>query len=461
MLTGKIDVLVVGGGSAALCAAIAARRCGASVQLIEWAPLSLRGGNSRHARNFRMAHVGTTAFVAGSYSESAFLGDILRVTRGNTNQELARILVKESMNIADWLVHNGVHLEPRDKLTRPLSTRTAFLLGGGKAMINSLYATAIRLGVRVSYDSQLVDFDLQSGDNCVATIMRHDKIERLVSRATVVCAGCNQADVSQLRQHMGQAAEGIIIRGTRYASGFVLQRLFDCGMQPAGDSARCHMVAVDARSPRFDGGIVTRVTAIPYGIVVDRDCSRFADEGEDVRKTHFSRWGALIFGCPDQIAFLIMDAQGYARAQPSLFPPIAANDIVSLANKLRLDADKLESTILRFNAAASRSNETAASERGTAAVTPPKSRFATPLTRPYFVCYPMRAGLTSTYQGIAVGPDCRIRRTDGSFSPRLFAAGSIMATNVLREGYLSGLGITISAVFGRVAGRAAAREALN
>ena len=461
MLTRNVDVLVVGGGSAALCAAIAARRCGVQVQLIEWAPLSLRGGNSRHTRNFRMAHETATAFVAGRYRESAFLDDILRVTRGHTDRELARTLVSASMNIADWLVGNGVRLETRNDVSRPPSTRTAFLLGGGKAMINSLYATAIGLGVRVAYDSRLVDLDLQNDDQCIATIMRHGEIERIVSRATVVCAGCNQANVLTLRQHLGQAVDGVVIRGTPYASGFVLQRLFDRGMQPVGDAAGCHMVAVDARSPRFDGGVATRVTAIPYGIVVDRDGVRFADEGGDVWKTHFSKWGALICGCPDQIAFLIMDAQGYARGQPSLFPPIAANNIGSLASKLRLDANKLENTILRFNAAASRPNETAPIERTTTGLTPPKSRFATPLTGPHFVCYPLRPGLTSTYLGVAVTSDTRVRRADGSTSRRLFAAGSIMAANILREGYLSGLGITISTVFGRIAGKAAALEALN
>jgi tricarballylate dehydrogenase len=456
-----IDVLIVGGGCAGLCAAIAARQCGASVQLIEWAPSSLRGGNSRHARNFRVAHPGPTAFVDGSYSENAFLDDIFRVTRGNIDLELARILVRESVDIADWLVGHGVRLEPRGQVSRPPSARTAFLLGGGKAMINALSATAIRVGVNVAYDSQLVDFDAQNDDECVAMIRRHGQITRLVSRAAVVAAGGNQADVSALRPHLGQAVDNIVIRGTRYAPGLVLQRLVDYGMQPIGDPSRSHMVAVDARSPWFDGGIVTRINAIPFGIVVNRDGVRFSDEGADVERTHFSRWGALICDCPDQIAFLILDTKSRTDGVRSPFPPIAANDIRTLAGKLQLDGDRLEDTILRFNVAATGSDDMAPNERATVGLTPPKSRYAIPLTGARFACYPMRPGLTSTYLGVAVSSDGRVRRADGSMSRRLFAAGSIMAANILREGHLSGLGITIATVFGRLAGQAAAHEALD
>ena len=134
-----------------------------------------------------------------------------------------------------------------------------------------------------------------------------------------------------------------MIRGTPYDTGSVLRLLLDAGAKPVGDPRRAHMVAVDARGPKFDGGIVTRITAIPHGIVVDRSGKRFHDEGEDARKTHFARWGARIAECPDQIAYLILDATGFARALPTALAPIRAESIAALATTLGLEPAALDS----------------------------------------------------------------------------------------------------------------------
>ena len=58
-----------------------------------------------------------------------------------------------------------------------------------------------------------------------------------------------------------------------------------------------------------------------HGIVVDRHGKRFHDEGEDARKTHFARWGARIAQCEGQIAYLILDSKGLARALPTVLAP--------------------------------------------------------------------------------------------------------------------------------------------
>ena len=106
-----IDVLVIGGGSAGLCAAIAARRNGASVRLVEKAPAALRGGNTRHARNFRLMHDQPTRYVPDVYQEDAFFQDLARVTRGATDERLARLLIRGSATAAEWLMHHGVRLQ--------------------------------------------------------------------------------------------------------------------------------------------------------------------------------------------------------------------------------------------------------------------------------------------------------------------------------------------------------------
>ncbi len=201
-------------------------------------------------------------------------------------------------------------------------------------MINALYATALKLGVSIDYDSEVVALGFGDDRDCAADIVHDGKIERVAAKTLVLCTGGHQANLDWLRESFGAAADNFMIRGTPYATGAVLRLLLDAGAKPVGDPSRAHMVAVDARGPKFDGGIVTRITAIPHGIVVDRDGKRFHDEGEDARKTHFARWGARIADCPDQTAYLILDAQGFARALPTALPPVRADTVAALATKL-------------------------------------------------------------------------------------------------------------------------------
>jgi tricarballylate dehydrogenase len=455
------DVLVIGGGSAGLCAAIAARRGGASVRLVEHAPAKLRGGNTRHARNFRLMHDQPEWYVPDSYGEDAFLGDLQRVTAGATDEKLARILIRGSATITPWLIENGVRLQDPNDGSMPYSRRTAFFLGGGKAMINALTATALKLGVTIGYDSEVVALSFRDNGNCEADIRHNGSVERVAAKALVTCTGGHQANLEWLRQGFGPAADGFMIRGTPYDTGSVLRLLLDAGIKPVGDRSRAHMVAVDARGPKFDGGIVTRITAIPHGVVVDRNSKRFHDEGEDARKTHFARWGARIAECPDQIAYLILDANGVGRALPTALAPIRADSIADLATRLGLDPAALETTIREFNAATDAGADRPLNERRTTGLTPPKTRAAVALVTPPFAAYPLRPGVTFTHFGVAVDDHLRIVKNDGTAARNVFAAGMIMAANVLGDGYLAGLGVTLATVFGRVAGEAAARQALT
>ena len=452
--TGDIaDVLVAGGGCAALCGAIAARRAGATVRMVEHAPAALRGGNARHARNFRIMHDQPEWYVPDVYGEEAFLKDLVRVTGGATDERLARILIRSSATIAPWLVENGVRLQDPASGAMPYSRRTAFFLGGGKAMVNTLYTTAQKLGVGVDYDSEVVALGFDD-KNCTADIRHDGRIERVVAKTLIVCSGGHQANLGWLRESFGPAADNFAIRGTPYDTGSMLRLLFDAGAKPAGSEKHAHIVAVDARGPKFDGGIVTRITAIPHGIVVDRSAKRFHDEGEDARKTHFARWGARIAECEGQIAWLILDANGLARALPTALAPIRADTIADLATSLDLDPVALEATVSEFNAAIS-------DEGLTTGLTPPKSRGAVALITPPFVAYPLRPGVTFTHYGVAVDDRLRVMQNDGTPIGNVFAAGMVMAANVLGDGYLAGLGVSLSAVFGRLAGEEAARQALT
>jgi tricarballylate dehydrogenase len=439
----RVDVLVAGGAAAGLCAAIAARRAGASVRLVEVAPRAFRGGNTRHARNFRIAHDEPAPWVPDAYGEDEFLADLLRVTEGDTDQALARLLIHASAGIASWLADNGVRLQPLDSGVLPYSRRTAFLLGGGKAMTNALYATAAALGVTVSYGSELVGLRI-GPDGCEAEIAHDGSTERVTAKTVVVATGGDQADPDALRMHFGDAAERIVVRGTPYATGRGLRLLREAGASPVGETGRGHLVAVDARGPHVDGGIVTRITGIPYGIVVDRTGRRLADERADTRRTHYAQWGPRIAACPGQIAYLIVDQEGLRRTAATALPPVTAPNVAELARRLGIDPAALEATLTDFNEAALARQ---------------------PATRPIrvtpFAAWPLLPGVTFTHVGIAVDGAMRIVMQDGAPAARVYAAGSIMAANVLRRGYLAGLGVTLAAVSGRIAGEEAARHAAD
>jgi tricarballylate dehydrogenase len=455
-----IDVLVVGGGSAALCAAIAARRSGASVRMVEQAPAALRGGNTRHARNFRLMHDSPAWYVPDVYREDEFWTDLLRVTEGATDERLARLLIRGSGTIASWLAANGVRFQSLASGVLPHSRRTAFFLGGGKAMTNALYATAERIGVVVCYDSEVSALRFGDSRPCEADIVHASTTKRVAAKTVVVCSGGHQANLDWLRESFGAATDGIMIRGTPHVTGRVLRMLLDAGARPVGEPARCHMVAVDARGPRFDGGIVTRITAIPHGIVVDRDGRRFHDEGDDTRRTHYARWGPRVAACPGQIAYLIMDAEGLRRAAPMALPPIQAPTLAALAGSLGLDPAALVDTVQSFNStirpAAHDAPVTASRTEG---LTPAKSREAIPISVAPFAAYPLRPGITFTHFGVAVDERMRLVINDGRPAANVFAAGMIMAANVLGRGYLAGLAVALCTVFGRLAGEEAARHA--
>src|SRR6187399_3492153 len=187
-LTKKFDVAIIGGGNAALCAAIAARRAGASVLVLEAAPKFYRGGNTRHTRNMRCAHDAATDILTGPYTEEEFFDDLLRLTGGQTDEELAKFMIKESKEILDWIVEQGVRWQPSLGGTLSLGRTNSFFLGGGRAMLNALYLTAEKLGVTIRYDAEVTDLEIEHGMFLSATVQRGG--ERHVVRAATFVAAC-------------------------------------------------------------------------------------------------------------------------------------------------------------------------------------------------------------------------------------------------------------------------------
>lgn len=454
----RYDILVVGGGNAGLCAAIAARRAGASVLVLEAAPKFYRGGNTRHTRNMRCAHDAATDTLSGPYTEEEFFDDLLRVTGGNTDEDLARLMIAESKDLLPWIAAQGVRFQPSLGGTLSLGRTNLFFLGGGRAMLNALYRTAEKMGVEICYDAEVTGLDIADGVFNGASVRVDGETVTVHAGALVAASGGFEANIDWLKQGWGAPAENFLVRGTLYNKGVVLKALMEGGVQTLGDPTQCHAVAIDARAPKFDGGIITRLDCVVFGVVVNRAAQRFYDEGEDIWPKRYAIWGRLVAQQPDQIAYIIFDAPSLDRFMPSLYPPISAPTLAELAQALELDADVLETTMAEFNAAVRPGTFDAAvlDDCRTEGLEPPKSHWAQRIETAPFYAYPVRPGITFTYLAAKVNGDARIIMASGDPAANMFAAGEVMAGNILGSGYAAGIGMTIGGVFGRIAGRAAA-----
>lgn len=453
------DVIVVGGGNAAMCAALSAREAGASVLVLERSPEYERGGNTRHTRNIRCSHTAADQFFSGPYSEEEHLQDLIGVTGGPANLDLAKLAVRESSQLPAWMSAQGVHWQQPLAGTLHLGRTNRWFLGGGKALLNTYYRAADRKGIEVRYNARVEDLVIEN-DRFDAVRLKNGDGEKLIrGRAVVVAAGGYEANIEWLKRHWGDAADNFIVRGSAYNDGTLLAALLKAGAKAMGDPKGFHAIAVDARAPKFDGGIVTRLDVVPFGIVVNRDARRFYDEGEDIWPKRYAIWGTLIASQPGQIAYGIVDSKTIDRFLPPMFPPYRADSLEALAQLLGLDAGTFVNTLTEYNRAAAGNAEAQMQHldglcaRG---VAPPKTNWAMPIDRAPFYGLPLRPGITFTYMGVAVDEHARVVNQSGRPFPNVFAAGEIMSGNILTKGYLGGFGLTIGSVFGRLAGREAA-----
>lgn len=458
------DVLVIGGGNAALCAALMAREAGATVLLLEAAPRAWRGGNSAHTRNLRCMHETPQDVLVDAYPEEEFWQDLLKVTGGQTNERLARLTIRASASCRDWMRRHGVHFQPPLSGALHVARTNAFFMGGGKALVNAYYRSAERLGVQIRYDSPIERIEVDQGNFIAA----HTKAgERITARSCVLAAGGFESDRTWLREAWGQnergewPADNFLIRGTAYNKGVLLRHLLeDHGADSIGDPTQAHMVAIDARAPLYDGGICTRIDCVSLGVVVNKDARRFYDEGEDFWPKRYAIWGRLVAQQPQQIAYSIIDAKAIGRFMPPVFPGTRANSLPELARQLGLDEATFMQTLQQYNAACQVGtfDHTTLDDCHTDGLAPPKTHWARPIDTAPFYGYALRPGVTFTYLGLRTDETAAVY-FGGHPSKNLFVAGEMMAGNVLGKGYTAGVGMSIGTAFGRIAGTQAAQAA--
>jgi len=318
--------------------------------------------------------------------------------------------------------------------------------------------------VEILYDSEVVAINMEDGFARSVDIRYKGFPETVHAKCVVASSGGFQANMDWMRQNWGDAVDNFVIRGTPYNQGKVLKSLLSQGVGQIGDPTQCHAVALDARAPKFDGGITTRLDSVPYSIVVNKNGDRFYDEGEDVWPKRYAIWGRLIAQQPDQIAYSICDSKAFPLFMPSVFPAIKADSIEELAVKMKLDPGKIRQTVDGYNAAipaGQNFDNLKLDGNHTTGLTPNKTNWARSIDKGPFYGYPLRPGITFTYLGVRVNEKAQVLMDNGQPAGNLFASGEIMSGNILGKGYLAGFGMTIGTVFGRLAGQEAARRARN
>jgi len=437
----RTGVLVIGGGFAGLCAAIAARQAGAAVLLADAAPAPLAGGNARHCRNIRLAAEAATPWQRGAYPAGELLTDL--IAAGAPDAALAHVVAAGAADLGPWLVAQGVAFEPWADGNLPPSRRTAFFRGGGQAMTNALLRRAAVLGVKVRHRWEVRALDPVALDPHYDAPLRvpvatPEGTVTVEAAAVVLACGGYGGDRARLAEALGPAAEAIANRGTPHQSGAPLWGLLGAGAAAAGRPGDAHLVAVDARAPMDDAGIVSRMDGMRLGLVVGADGRRMRDEGDPAGPARFAVWGQALAARPDPRGWLLLAPEAAERLPPMLDPPLRAESPAALARACGIDAEGLAATL--------------------AGAGPHRAPADLPLPGPEgpILALPMRPGISFTRHGLAVDSTARVRLATGGTAPRLFAAGAAMYGAVMGPRYLSGSALTVAGIFGRIAGAEAA-----
>ena len=488
---GGYDVIVVGGGNAALCAALAARESGASVLLLEKAPLHELGGNSFFtAGGFRFTHAGledlrrdvlvdvtdeeARALDVPAYGSEQFLDDLMRLTEGLSEPDLADLLIRQSRPTVVWMRGHGVRwilmlgrqsfqVGGKHRLWGGLNVEA---VGGGPGLIQALYADAERLGVEVRYGTKATGLLLDPKGTIRGLACRGDDgFFEVSARSVVLASGGFEANPEWRTRYLGPGWELARVRGTRHNTGDGIRMALDAGAQAYGNWSGCHAVAWDAGSPPFGDrrvGDMFQKHSYPLGLIVNVRGERFVDEGADFRNYTYAKYGREILRQPQRLAFQIFDQKVVPILREEYrireVTKAEAGTIEDLARKLEIDPRGLVRTISEFNAAVGPGefNPAVLDGKGTRGLVPPKSNWALPLDAPPFVGYAVTCGITFTFGGVRVTTRAQVLDTEDRPIPGLHAAGELVG-GLFYENYPGGTGLMAGAVFGRLAGEQAAR----
>jgi tricarballylate dehydrogenase len=493
MLPEQCDVVVVGGGNAALCAALSAAEQGVSVLVLERAPEAESGGNSRFtAGAIRCVYDGVEDLKVlmpdlseeeiantdfGSYTEEKFFDDMGRVTEYRTDPELTEVLVTRSRETMRWMREKGVRFQPIygrqafkvDGKFKFWGGLTVEAWGGGPGLVQALTDAARRNGIEIAYQARALS--LVHGDSGVTGIrVRHDgRTQTIRTKAVVLAAGGFQANAEWRTRYLGPGWDLAKVRGTRFNTGDGIRMALEAGAMPTGNWSGCHAVGWDRNAPEFGDlavGDNFQKHSYPFGIMINANGERFVDEGADFRNYTYAKYGRVILAQPGQFAWQIFDRKVLHLLRDEYrikqVTKVSANTLEELVAKLDdVDAEKALETIKAYNAAVMTDvpfNPNVKDGRGTRGLAVKKSNWANTIDEPPFEAYAVTCGITFTFGGVKIDTSAQVIDTEGVPIPGLYAAGE-MVGGIFYFNYPGGTGLMNGAVFGRIAGASAGRAA--
>ncbi|MCH8848103.1 MAG: FAD-dependent tricarballylate dehydrogenase TcuA [Chloroflexi bacterium] len=486
------DVIVVGAGNAALCAALAAREGGRSVVVIEKAPEHLRGGNTYFTGGaIRFAYEGIddvrkivpdlseaelAVLEVGSYTERAYFDDLMRVTEGLSDQEMADALVRGSFPTMRWLYDQGIRFVPSwthqafkdGDVFRFWGGLCLEAVGAGKGLSDQLFAIAQERGVEVRYDTAAVRLTTDDAAGVAGVVVKTPGgYEELSAKAVVLACGGFEANPEMRARYLGPGWELAKVRGVRFNTGEGIQMALDIGAQPFGHWSGCHAVAWDLNAPPFGNPAVADLYqkhSYPFGLIVTAEGKRFVDEGADFRNYTYAKYGREILNLPQRVAYQLFDQKTLHLLRDEYRIPqvtmAEAATMEELAEALDIDVAGLVRTVADYNAACQPGdfNPTVLDGVHTEGLDPPKSNWALPLDEPPYQGFAVTCGITFTFGGLRIDGRAQVLDTTDRPIGGLYAAGELVG-GLFYHNYAGGAGLMAGSVFGKRAGTSAAEDA--
>lgn len=489
----QFDVVVVGGGNAAFCAALAAEEAGAKVAVLERAPQAESGGNSRFtAGAIRFAYrgvedllevmpdlteeeIGRTDF--GTYTEDQFFDDMFRVTNYRTDPVLCELLVKRSFDTMKWLRGKGVRFQPIygrqafkvDGRFKFWGGLTVEAWGGGPGLVDSQTEIAKSNGITIHYGCRVLEL-LHADSRITGVRVKQDgKIFEIGAKAVVLASGGFQADPEWRTRYLGPGWELARVRGSRFNTGDGIKMAREIGAAAYGNWSGCHSVGWDFNAPEFgdlDVGDGFQKHSYPFGIMVNATGRRFVDEGADFRNYTYAKYGRVILNQPGNFAWQIFDSKvthllrdEYRIKQVTR---VSADTLEELAQKLEgVDAAAFLEEVKAYNASIRADipfNPNVKDGRSTQGLAVPKSNWANLIDEGPFQAFQVGCGITFTFGGLRITDQAQVVDVDLAPIDGLYAAGELVG-GIFYFNYPGGSGLISGAVFGRIAGTSAATAA--
>jgi tricarballylate dehydrogenase len=491
----KYDVVVVGGGNAALCAALSAREHGANVLMLERAPEDKRGGNSAYTGGgFRMVHHGAQDIKAivpdltedeinrtdfGQYSREDYLDDLGRITQYYIDPDLAELIVDNSTDTVHWMRGRGVKFVPNyGRQAYNVNGRFKFFggvviyaNGGGRGLVDQLYKAAGAQGIEIRYGVQAKGLVVDEQGVCGVRVVTRGVESVIEANAVVLACGGFEANREMRTRYLGPGWDMAKVRGTRYNTGDGIQMALDIGAQSYGQWSGCHSVAWERYAPDF--GDVEHPHAgyrhsYPMGIMVNADGKRFVDEGADFRNYTYAKYGRVVLQQPGSFAWQIFDqkVKPLLRDEYKLrgATKVVANTLEELADRLQdVNGRQLIETIQQYNASIRKDvpfDPNVRDGRRTEGLDVDKTNWANTIEDGPFEAYSVGCGITFTFGGLKVDIRASVQNIEDQSVPGLFAAGELVG-GLYYFNYPGSTGLMAGSVFGRIAGREAAAHAVT